>query len=482
MRVEVVRSNALWIPSSVGEESISALRSLFTHPNPAYDEAVRAGRSTRGVSPLLRTYSQDGRWFRAPLGGEHRALAALYSAGVSCEVVDRTALPRIQLRSFDDLASTCEADGRPLRHPQMRVVELAREHRRGIFRVATGVGKTGATVGVLADQQARALVLVPDRDLLNQWVAEVRRSLGVEPGVVGYGKFNVGDVTVALPDTLARSPAKLAAMCRHRPPGVVVVDECQNAAAAKYADVLSSLPAARVYGFSADHTRSDGMHVITEDVVGPVLLDVSRDDAVRAGYITPITVRIVHTGYRDPDYTMAKNKGRARDAMLDKMMRSPSRMQVLDSVISEMRAAGHLPGVVFAHRREFAAELGRRYGVGVMRGSKKDAREYDEVKQDLVAGAAELAAATVQAFGVGKDVPGIVSAVVCTPYGRDARQLFDQLCGRVCRSAPGKTRGYVYYLVDSHLRGMVRRLCEWAGATTRVEEFRDGAWRVLRAG
>lgn len=148
-----------------------------------------------------------------------------------------------------------------LRDYQKRAVEACREarrrgHRRILFVLATGGGKTVTAVHIICSHLQRpgtsVLVLAHRQELLNQFWAALQREQ-IPAGIIRADDSRTDAsqrVQLASVDTLVRREKPKATL--------VVVDEAHRTPAGRYTEILSHYPEATVLGLTATPCRLDG--------------------------------------------------------------------------------------------------------------------------------------------------------------------------------------------------------------------------------
>ncbi len=165
--------------------------------------------------------------------------------------------------------------------------------RRGVVEAVTGAGKT--FVGVCAARDAvaagdRALVLVPTRELQEQWVRVLFEQLpDVAVGRLGGGRqdeLGECDVLVAIVHSAA------ARSLRPRPGDVLVADECHRYGAPTFAQALEAGFEQRL-GLTATYEREDdGVATYLQPFFGDVVFRLWYDRALADGVIAPFDIAL----------------------------------------------------------------------------------------------------------------------------------------------------------------------------------------------
>jgi superfamily II DNA or RNA helicase len=269
--------------------------------NPAYLAWLRHGKGPQPPRQVHPVTTQDaGPW----AGG---AVVPRYAPGIAqADTVDRTTCEAAEALTF-------RGDLRPY---QQQAVEAAVEAGRGVVVAPTGAGKTVIGCGIIAAHDTRALILVHSRDLAEQWVDRVRQFLGVEAGLVGYGKRRKGEagdearVVVASLQTLARrSWHELHAW--GAPFGVVIQDEAHHAPARTFCGVLAGLRGRHRYGLTATPEREDGLTPWMGASLGPTVAQVDHRVLESAGRVLRPEIRSWYAPEVDLDDMEAHERARA---------------------------------------------------------------------------------------------------------------------------------------------------------------------------
>lgn len=478
MNLLVVVDNRLRLPSNCPLEMAKLLKEATTHVNPDHAKKRAMGHWVGGTDSKIRTWREDASGFSLP-----RGVAPLV----------RRVAERLQIRLIwsDKRVSAPVAWGPfkvQLRPYQESGKDACVGVEQGIVKAPTGSGKTCIALSVLPELGQRSLVVVRDRNLLEQWIERAERELGLrakDVGVVQGGKRRVGErLTLALQQTLYSASFDLVGFAQQF--GAVIVDEVQEAAAKTVGETVDAFPARARLGFSADHSRKDRKEFLIEDLFGEVIFEVSKSELELSKHVCPVIVRLVPTDFEADWYALAPSAERDFTKLISEMSIDEERGRLLRRVIRELVSSGAVPALVFTHRREHAARLAEQElpadGVptGLLLGSSGNAEQFEESKSLLLRGILKVAVGTFKAVGQGIDIPNVLAGVVATPIGEN-RQFFGQVRGRICRLYPGKKVGYLYYLWDRLVfPDAARNLMKWNDGLVEVYSRDDERWVPFR--
>lgn len=231
-----------------------------------------------------------------------------------------------------------------------RQTELARQHRRLLVVLATGLGKTEvalANIQSAVSKGYRVAYLAHREELLSQ-PAERLAARGVDHAIVKAGRPMrlAAPVQVASVQTLARRPQVAQQLAA--PKLLVYVDEAHRVAAPSYRQVLEAWPEAFVVGQTATPYRLDGTGL--HDFFDQIIEGISPADAIAQGWL----VEPVVYAAREPDLTGVRKRGGEYAAS-----ELEERMAVLTGEIvpTWRRLAGGLATVCFAVSRRHSRAI-----------------------------------------------------------------------------------------------------------------------------
>lgn len=419
--------------ADVTDKLIERLRGALTFPNPAYLDRLRLGLSPAGVPEVLCFLDDTGADVRLPRGGVHvlRRQAAIEATDVTFE--DRRVLPTRRLDGLRDV---------PLRDYQARAVQRLARITQGVVVIPCGGGKTRVGIGAMARLRTPTLILVHTLDLAEQWRTEIRSLLGVEPGLVGGGEDEPGDVTIGVIQTLVRwGRERLDAFLAGF--GLLVLDEAHHVAASTFREVVDRCPARYRLGLTATPEREDGLTALLDLYLGRPLATVTHDELVAAGVLALPEIRLVQTGFRFP-YTGSDDYA----PMMSALVADEERNELIVEAVLASARDGHtclvLSGRV-AHCRVLVKAI-RAAGVecAELTGRVPKERRAKLLEQARRGELGVLVATSLADEGL--DLPRLSRVFLAYPSRARGRTV--QRLGRLMRPHPDKGRPVLIDFVD----------------------------------
>jgi superfamily II DNA or RNA helicase len=471
------------LSSDAPKPLLAALRAEFSHVNPDFHKRRNSGRSTWGVSSVIKTYQQkafeDGSIsLELPRGGVKRLIEIATGHGVNIRWIDNRVTAPVQWPEWNPEIVP--------RWYQREFVNAVIAGRNCIGRAPTGSGKSIALLAALHQLGQRALIIVRDGNLLKQWVAEACRVLKCsksEIGIFGSGRvWKPGKfLTLALQQSLhtRAESGELAEMVKVF--GAVAIDEAQTIAARTFLEDVTCFASKWILGVSADERRRDGKEFLTHDMIGPVVYEIDRETIEGEGVVVPVVYRVIVSEHRADWYAGAEPADRDFNALIAELTESETRNELIVSVVqSIIDFKEETPMLVFTHRREHASELADRkfLDLGIhsgllLGGTGSQQVRYQDDLAKLKAEKLRIAVGTFKALGVGIDIPNVRSGLISTPLSAKNPQFANQVRGRICRGLAGKEEGILYYIWDRHIfPQQLSALWDWSAERV---EFWDGA-------
>jgi len=405
------------------------LLARFTYENPVYWEARRNRRPCRHIPRriVLCEASGDG-LVTCPRGALDEVLRIV---GLDADRVrDRTAFPTRAQWAFRGT----------VRPYQEQAIQAVLASRQGVVQAPTGSGKTVIAMALIARLPTPALIVVHTSVLFEQTAEQVRRFLGVEPGMVGQGREEVSDVTIAMVQTLMRRDLE---PWRDRF-GLVILDEAHHCPAETFKTVIQEFSARYRIGLSATPTRKDRLHPILFDVMGPIRFVVTPRTLLRSGSIARARVIRVETGFR------ARYVRNDYADLIGRLVRNGPRNAVVIEAILKHRGRRSLVLTERVDHAHLLAKILRDRGLEAVALTGEVPREQrDSMLQQFARGEVSVLVSTTALVGEGFDLPALDVVFLTVPHANPAKTT--QILGRALRPYEGKSAGVIVDFVDSNV-------------------------------
>jgi len=192
------------------------------------------------------------------------------------------------------------------REHQVEAVKQMRLHQQGIYEAPTGSGKTLSCVKLIHDlSPTKAIILVDQLGLLNQWIGELNTWLspGGEVGQIGSGAWiDNKRITVATLQTLWSEFKDLlengAQVNWFDQFDLVIVDECHHISAKTIQAIVDRFPAKYRLGVSATPDRKDGKFEFALNILGEVFHQDDEEVLRSRGILVKPHVETVKTDFK----------------------------------------------------------------------------------------------------------------------------------------------------------------------------------------
>lgn len=285
----------------------------FLAPDPAIESQVvgLADKATSwtDVGAYYSNAFQKGHWdgqhhlmtkkkLEFPSGLATLVAETIRNAGFPCEVVDSRTYPPLGTTQVANL------EGITLREDQRKAVSALLLAKRGLFRAPPGVGKTETMISLVVTLGLYPVLwLTHTRHLLQQTYDRFRVRLdgmsSVKVGLVQGNNWDVGDVTVAMVQTLSHKAhrKRVANLLSHVQ--VVISDEAHRASSDTWYKVLMSCSAPFRWGCSATPLdRGDGTDLLLVGSIGDIVHELTLQEAQELGIL-----EVPHVTFIDYDPT-----------------------------------------------------------------------------------------------------------------------------------------------------------------------------------
>ena len=332
---------------------------------------------------------------------------------------------------------------------QQQTVDELMLHDIGIFVAPPGSGKTVIGAWLAAARNCSTLVLLHRKPLLDQWVAQLSRFLGLPPneiGTIGSGKNKAnGILDVAMMQSLIRKDEVADLVANY---GQIIVDECHHLPAFSFERVLGEVKAKYVVGLTATPYRRDGHQPIIHLQCGPTRFSLNRkQQATDEDFTRRLILR--ETGFSLSD----TDSGITIQEIYARLTADHQRNQVILGDIGQALAEGRSP-ILLTERKDHLEYL-----AGVLRDTVKHlvvlhggmgVKQRRKVMEHLASipdNEERLILATGRYIGEGFDDTRLDTLFLALPFSW--KGMLVQYTGRLHRLHPDKVEVQVYDYVDS---------------------------------
>ena len=217
---------------------------------------------------------------------------------------------------------------------QIRALKALERYPFGVFKIATGSGKTWLQTEIPKIYDTAKIAMVGrSSSVLNKLYKNLKASpIGQDVaglGKVGYGKPN-SRIVVCCDKSLHRLEADKIQ--------ILLYDEVHNAASPAAYEALTSFVNANFFGFSASPDgRIDDRDPFIESLFGNVILDLSHKDLVKDGIVNPVEARIYMCSVPNINIDFInKNGNKQRVNFVERMKRGYIRNEPRNRLIADV--------------------------------------------------------------------------------------------------------------------------------------------------
>jgi len=283
-----------------------------------------------------------------------------------------------------------------------------------------GWGKTFTALHLARKLGQKTLVVTHTTMLRDQWIDEIRALFGMEPGVIGSGKFDIEDhaIVVGNVQTVTKLMPKI-----QKEFGTVILDEAHHVPATTFSSIIDGMYCRYRIALSGTMLRTDGKHVVFLDYFGK---DVFKPP--QSHTLDPL-VKIIQTGIHLPTgETWAKK--------INALLYDEDYQQFVSALAKTQMDKGHSVLVV-ADRVEFLNKIKDYIGSSCILITGET--EYEERKaliEQVESGEKMCVAGSRQIFSEGISINRLSCVILAVPTSNPIS--LEQIIGRIMRLHPDK--------------------------------------------
>lgn len=302
-----------------------------------------------------------------------------------------------------------------------------------IINAKVGYGKTFTALSLASKFKQKTLVVVHTVALRNQWEKEIVKTLGIKPGVIGSGKFNIdSDVVVANVQSLTKHVAKI-----NREFGLVILDEMHHVSSPTFSKVIDAMFSRYKIGLSGTIERKDQKHVVFKDYFGSHILKPDKENTMMPD------VHVISSGITFSDYS-----GASWAEKVNVLKESYLYKNLVVALADNYSNMGHKV-VIVSDRVAFLKECNElsESSSALLIGESSEA-EREDVIQSVYNDKVSQVWGTQSLVSEGLSINPLSCLILATPLNN--LPLLEQLIGRIIREHPNKLKPVI---VDIKLQG-----------------------------
>jgi superfamily II DNA or RNA helicase len=344
------------------------------------------------------------------------------------EVVDNRVLNPVEFPEFKF----------ELRKSQQQIHDVIQDNC--LINANVSWGKTFTAIAIAHKLKQKTLVITHTVNLRDQWIKEVKKTMGIKPGIIGGVIFGKTRKTVVDYKNHPIVIANVQTLRKHinilkKEFGTVILDEVHHCPAKIFSDCVDGMCARYKIGLSATLRRKDFMHVVTpcyfsneiyippkENLMTPEVIMVQSDIPFSSNNMIPWANRV--------------------NELCDRL----EYLDLITSISNRMADLGHIVLLV-SDRTEFLDRCNNRLGDrSVMIIGPTDNR--DELHKELEKKERDILCGAISIYKEGISLDFLSCLILGAPTNNDP--LLEQLIGRIQREYPNKLTPIV---VDVILKG-----------------------------
>lgn len=316
-----------------------------------------------------------------------------------------------------------------------------------------GWGKTFTALHIARKLGQKTLVITHTAMLRDQWCDEVRELYGMEPGIIGSGKFDIEDRAIVI-GNVQTVTKMLPELCKEF--GTIILDEAHHVPADTFAKIIDGMYSRYKIALSGTMLRTDGKHVIFRDYFGSTVYRPPQSHT-----LDPV-VKIVNTGIHLP-------QGETWAKKINTLLYDDDYQQFIATMARVQIRQGHVVLIV-ASRVEFLTKVQEYIGEDCILITGET--DYDQRKA-LIAqverGEALCVAGSKQIFSEGISINCLSCVILPEPTANPIS--LEQIIGRIMRLSENKVDPVVLDMNFSS--GAERRQ-----NTARLAFYASKGWKV----
>jgi len=273
----------------------------------------------------------------------------------------------------------------------------------------------------------KTIVIVHTKKLQEQWVIETRKVLGIEPGIIGSGRYEINnDIVIATKQTLDKRGDSVL----FNEFGTVILDEAHHCPAKTFNAILNKFRSRYKIGLTATLRRKDEKHFLINNYLSNT--NIYKPDTENS--MTPTIVGI-KTDIMLPGAVSWQGR-------VTKLIENTDYISLILNIVKDQASKGHKV-LCIASRVDFLKNLNSLTEDSelIIGGSTDTA----EVIQNVINNITNVIYGSTQVMSEGISINPLSCLVYATPFSSDI--VIEQTIGRVIRLYENKLNPVVFDII-----------------------------------
>lgn len=321
-----------------------------------------------------------------------------------------------------------------------------------MLKMATGSGKTLTAIEIIRTLKTKTLIIVNRVELLNQWKKELEDNLGLKIGIIGNGKIDIQDVTVATIQTIVKHLSKYKDYLKTI--NFCIIDECHNINDKSYYQFSQKLVNTKYrLGLSGTPKRGDDKSMYLNAICGNICYTIKADKLIKENVLEKPKIIFIKN-YMSKKCITEKtlnlktgliNETEKYNNVYDNfIVTNNERNNLIQQIVIKHNKEKILILVKKVEHGNFLANL---LNVNYLNGSTNK-KERTKLLQDFKDGTINILIGTLSIFSEGLDIPTLKILINVSGSKSDNKTI--QTLGRLLRKHNDKDYCIYYDFVDEH--------------------------------